>query len=1244
MSKLKISGKVLSIQLGRDETQIVLMGKGAEVLHSVVLPTPEGAVEDGMIRNEEAVRNLLKTALKAQEFRRVNQAVFVLGSSQVITETVTTPDLNEAKLEKLLEANVDRYFPVDMKDYQLVWQVVGPNDTGSDLKELLVQLWAVPKAMLAPYYRVGNGCGLSVLAVDYCGHSIATAVGASFVRKGKAAKAKTRKKEKEAPAASLDSDEEGQLAAPVAVAEKTASHTQMYLTLEKDLLGMTFVQNSRVVYQRFIRCGSDPLYQLGELAMMLDYFQSLDAGNGGNVIGYAAGSLCGDRVLMQELEDMLAMELAPVEDALHAMCIGAAHTTMDFGNPSLNRPGKARRELRSQLWQYVLILVGGLVLMAVLMLLLSSRIVWSTGIGVLDSTQQSLMLQAAKVSGFADNYKKYSDKYDSYSADWDTVFASLRTYNDNLVLVLDELEKTLPENTSVTGLAIGADGIQASFACATKEEAAYLIMALRNLQYASLLGITDLQGGGIGPATSYGSEEPPKEGSGGSALSDLIASELSSEDLETLASGITLEQIQTLEQAYGADAETVHNDLAHLKSTQSYDEQPFSNQKDEFGNDDASRADVRALRAMLTGNPFAAERFADMLINEDFDRGGEAILLPHIMLDIVRLQQSGKLDTENDLMGSMNAVVDVLVKNEATLLKTEALLKTDPDMEAWYVYYVEVELTVQPERPMPFLDPEKLMADLADGQFNSGDTALDAKLNGMISSDTRELIAKLNSEEEMSKMVGDYFANGSTGYPIVDGLIKEYMEKGTTGIPALDEKISEYVGSSDLTDQITELFDKYLKDGTTGDDSMNLLIQNYLTTGTTNNKELDKVIDDYIASGALDGVMDEMMNRYLEKGTTDNDVFDKMIQDYLTTGSTGNKKIDALIDDYVASGALNNVMGDMMNKYLKDGTTNNPVFDKLIENYLTTGSTGNKKLDALIDRQLATTDMGGMLTGMLKDYFLKGSTGIPAVDKMIKNFMTTGTTGNKAVDKLIRNYLKNAGNLIPDLPGIPDAPGGSAPDVDIPGLGELPLDQVIGNLTVNQISQLINNYLVYGETGNALLDSMTDDYFEKGTTGISALDKLIEEYINQGLATDDLANLIIKFMVEGSTGIDAIDKMIDRYLTTGTTGIPMLDSILDTFLGDYKKPGAGDGNGNGNSGGNGGTNKPGNNNKPGGDINWDDIFGKPSGSGSGGSKEPEDTRIVFIAVLNYKDELKNTELTRKGLSYSDKIDKLEVDE
>ena len=63
---IKITGKVLAVQLGREESHLVLLNAAGEVQYAVTVPTPAGAVDDGVIRNPEAIRAMLKEALKGE--------------------------------------------------------------------------------------------------------------------------------------------------------------------------------------------------------------------------------------------------------------------------------------------------------------------------------------------------------------------------------------------------------------------------------------------------------------------------------------------------------------------------------------------------------------------------------------------------------------------------------------------------------------------------------------------------------------------------------------------------------------------------------------------------------------------------------------------------------------------------------------------------------------------------------------------------------------------------------------------------------------------------------------------------------------------------------------------------------------------------------------------------------------------------------------------------------------------------
>lgn len=1141
MSKCKITGKVLSIRIGREEIQIALVGGGDEILYSTVIPTPVGAVEDGLIRNKEALCAALRTALKAPEIKSVRWAVFSLCTSQVIAETVVTPDLPIARLEKLLQANVDMYFPVDMQDYQMVWQVIGPKANDNGLKELSVQLWAVPNAMIAMYYSVANACGLSVLAIDYCGHSVATAVGASFSRQTKAGKAKQKinwnqdislaSKKKEALEATADAS---------AGEVRQIVETDLYVSLERDLLGMTFVQNNHVVFQRFIPCGVNPAYQFSELAMMLEYFYSLDGSRSNMIRGFVTGVLSADAQLIAELENAIGISLtafAPGYAPYWTICVGAARTTLDFGNATLNRPTKNRKRVQTQIWQYASVLGSGVALIAVIMFTLSAKLVWDSNLEKMETQRYTLAIRAQQNTGNADRYNKYSANYDSYSADWDSVFSSLWTYNNNLALVLQELEDVLPEKTSVENLQIAEDGITIELACENKEEAAYLIMALRKLKYADVKSISNLSGGAR-PATSSGPEKAPTEGSSdltvqeNSPLFKLIADELSKEELLELSASLTPEEIFLLEKVYGKQPETKYSGIEALKNGNAeMDQEQFFKLRSD------------GLREMLTSNPFAINRFSKLLDDEFYRPKEEQYLLRYILADIFRLQEEGLFGGEaNDAettLKQMNALVDVLTKDPETLGHAEDLFTTDKVMELWYVYYAELQLNMQQREEYVYLNIDKVIEDLLDGGFDTDNEVLDSKLNGLISEQTRTLLSSVGTEEGMTELMNKYLDEGSTGNTNADAIIEAYLTTGTTGNTRLDNLIEGYINSGAMDAKAGSLIDKYIQKGTTGNSTVDMLVEQYFTNGTTGNPKLDAVFKkhiDSISSGLTKEQVAELVDKYIAEGTTGNVLYDKLIEKYFTEGTTGNDQLDKLIEEYMKEGDIQGgftkeQVADMMNKYASEGTTGNTLYDKLIEKYLAEGSTGNQQLDKLIDEYMA--EAGGTDNSFTKDqvaelmnkYLADGTTGNELYDMMIKKYLKEGTTGNKKLDDMIDSYLSDCLN-----------------------------SDTVNSITRQELDQLLNSYISKGTTGNKLYDFMIDKYLSEGTTGNAKIDKLIGELLK------DMA-------------------------------------------------------GNGGNSGNGGA-----------------------------SSESKDNRIHFTVSLGYNDELKNAELDRKGLSYEDKIDKLEVAE
>lgn len=473
MSMQRLSGRALVVQITEREIRIAQMTLGSDAISErVILPTPPNAVEDGQLVGLDALRDAMEPVLRQGLFRRCRKVVFSLCSTQVISESVTVPAVKkQQRLGQMLLANMDEYFPIDPGEYQLSWESVGVEQR-EDARLLRVQLWAVPRAMLQRYYALANSMGLSVAAVDFCGHSHATAVDADFAMP-KHAKS------------SADTDD----------------GVCLYINAESELLLLTFVHNGQVKLQRLLQRGYSQQDDLNEAGIVLDYFSAMP-GRARLTSAVLSGGQGKEAGLAQALASLLNVPVEMAETDYGAqwlLCQGAALTALDFGDPELNHITGARAPI-NRAWQYGLVLLGGAALTASVLLLLTSKLSWSTELDGLRAQQDRLTALAQQNAGCAENYHNYSSMYDAYSADWDTVFDSVRTYNDNLELVLDELEAKLPKKSTVTALSTTELCLAAQVAFQSKEDAAYFLVALRDVPFMTLSTVSNLT---IGPREAY---------------------------------------------------------------------------------------------------------------------------------------------------------------------------------------------------------------------------------------------------------------------------------------------------------------------------------------------------------------------------------------------------------------------------------------------------------------------------------------------------------------------------------------------------------------------------------------------------------------------------------------------------------------------------------------------------------------------------------------------------------------------
>ncbi|MBR7148308.1 MAG: pilus assembly protein PilM, partial [Firmicutes bacterium] len=507
----KRSGKHLIFRMDKDEIRLAVLNLSSSdpvPECSTVIETPEGAIEDGDLKRPDLLEEALKAVLSQPEYKKIKKAIFTICTGQVISETVTIPAVSEKKLEKMLQANLDMYFPVSTAEHHLVYHILDKLE-GEEGKEMLVQLWAIPRDMIVSYYALAKLLGVAVTAIDYCGNSLVSSVGATFaVPEERDAKGKKPKKEKKPSrfgkkkkAEQDETYQPGLTSEEPVEEEQEAVPTEVYLSLEEEHIIATFVQKNQVKMQRVFLTGYSVAAELDEVRLTLDYFTSLEGADPEKMTAVLCGKLASDPMIVGDVESALDLPVSVWNcpgGPEWTLNVGAAKSRKDFGIADVAKSMKGANPLQER-WQIYALLASAVLLISSVALTVFSNLGWDLDLASLDDTLRIMKIQEAQNNGNAERYYEYESKYDAYSYDWDVMFSSLRTYNDNLVKMLEEVERTIPKDAAVVTIGIADEGLGLQFACEDKEMAAYLIMSLRDLKYATLSDISNLS---VGPGAT----------------------------------------------------------------------------------------------------------------------------------------------------------------------------------------------------------------------------------------------------------------------------------------------------------------------------------------------------------------------------------------------------------------------------------------------------------------------------------------------------------------------------------------------------------------------------------------------------------------------------------------------------------------------------------------------------------------------------------------------------------------------
>lgn len=166
--------KIVSIRVEDKTTLIVHMdyGNAVPVVYGCVrVPTPKGAVEDGMIVDVIAISRRIKKAC-ADKGIRTKDAVFTIASSKIANREVAIPAVAKSKIQPLVEAKATDYFPVDTEKYIFTYSNQERVEETEEGKMMNLLVFAAPNQLIQSYYALAEALDFHVLAIDCDGNSI----------------------------------------------------------------------------------------------------------------------------------------------------------------------------------------------------------------------------------------------------------------------------------------------------------------------------------------------------------------------------------------------------------------------------------------------------------------------------------------------------------------------------------------------------------------------------------------------------------------------------------------------------------------------------------------------------------------------------------------------------------------------------------------------------------------------------------------------------------------------------------------------------------------------------------------------------------------------------------------------------------------------------------------------------------------------------------------------------------------
>ena len=514
--------KILSIEAEASQIRVAeveVRGKKGRIYNCFCIPAPQGAVEDGQIRDTKTLGENLKAELSQRKIK-TKKVYFVTGSTRIASREVRIPFVKANRIQSIVEANATDYFPIDVSKYVLSYSVIDVEsqrleDGKEETKQYYLMVYAAPKAISAAYSEFAENAGLTMTGITYTGDSIYhsvkdeyakgthilvkveyTGTSITVIRDGELTLQRNINYGVDSAAETVRAFPEfgDRLDANVAL-DVLCSRKCINPFLDMESFDEEISDEDRKLETARAEVTESLRYLIGNISRIMDYYISRHTDTNFDSI-----VCCGLGAQIKGLMQLLTNELGQQVDVLQEfknfalpasgdtqeVCLYAA--VLSSGTSGVNLMDKVNRkkkEKKETLSGAIIICVVGTVAGVVLTAAGYANCIYQ------QHEQERLNQRISEESSIEEIYSAYTNakaQYDNYQ----NMYQYTNTPNEGLKTFIEELEEKMPSDITVENFSSTGTQVSFSMRVGSKSAAANTIMQLRTFESLSTVTTTGI--------------------------------------------------------------------------------------------------------------------------------------------------------------------------------------------------------------------------------------------------------------------------------------------------------------------------------------------------------------------------------------------------------------------------------------------------------------------------------------------------------------------------------------------------------------------------------------------------------------------------------------------------------------------------------------------------------------------------------------------------------------------------------